>query len=317
MPSYSGVWNLVSVYQAVAQGNWPDPNATFAYVGAGRNSGVDTSAVTKINFDSGGVTSGFATLSAATTYLASFSSATRGFWAGGLNTANVIQYITLADGGSAVDFGDISTTTDYEQCGLSNSTRGVISGLKNTNAPVNVIEYITMSSASNSSDFGDLTVTRGSMGAAASTTRGLFSGGRNFGVYYGTTDYITIATTGNATNFGSLTVSRQATAGSSNSTRALLSGGFDNNYLNVIDYYTIATTGGATDFGDLISGVAYPASAANTVRSLTMGGSGNHSTGSNVIQYVTLATTGNATDFGDLSAPIFGAAACSSAHGGL
>jgi hypothetical protein len=28
MPSYSGVWTMPAVYQAVAQGNWPSPPLT-------------------------------------------------------------------------------------------------------------------------------------------------------------------------------------------------------------------------------------------------------------------------------------------------
>ena len=35
MPSYSGVWNLVQVYQAVAQGIWTNPATPIGLFGGG------------------------------------------------------------------------------------------------------------------------------------------------------------------------------------------------------------------------------------------------------------------------------------------
>jgi len=35
------------------------------------------------------------------------------------------------------------------------------------------------------------------------------------------------------------------------------------------------------------------------------------------MDYVTIASTGNAIDFGDFTTAVFGATACSNAHGGL
>ena len=137
-------------------------------------------------------------------FLASCSSPTRGVWAGGnpSGAANVIDYVTIASTGDAIDFGDLYQAGDSIS-GCASSTRGVFGG--NNNA-ANVIQYITIATTGNSLDFGDLLTDKG-LGcfSCSSNTRGLFAGGTS---QNNIIEYVTIANTGNATDFGDLTVGR-------------------------------------------------------------------------------------------------------------
>jgi large repetitive protein len=61
-------------------------------------------------------------------------SSTRGVWAGGYttggNATNVIQYVTIATNGNALDFGDLIANA-WGPAGLSNSTRAIFAGGEN------------------------------------------------------------------------------------------------------------------------------------------------------------------------------------------
>ena len=152
----------------------------------------------------------FGNLITATRDLGSFSSSTRGVFAGGQkgsdsSATNVIQYITIASTGNASDFGDLTTATYSGIGGCSSATRGLIGG-GYTSSEVNTIEYVTIASTGNATDFGDLTVARYFLGATSNPTRGLFAGGYGSGLQRNTLDFVTIASTGNASDFGDLTV---------------------------------------------------------------------------------------------------------------
>jgi hypothetical protein len=55
MPSYSGVWNLAAVYQAVTQGNWPLPPlvGNIGLFGGG-NTGTNTNVIQYVTITSTG-----------------------------------------------------------------------------------------------------------------------------------------------------------------------------------------------------------------------------------------------------------------------
>ena len=130
------------------------------------------------------------------------SSSTRGVFLGGgtPSKSNVIQYITIAAEGNAVDFGDLSYTADAQIEGVCitdswNCLLVVILVQKL------IIYYITISTLGNAQDFGDLTLARGTAGSGSNATRGVFAGGEpNTNII----DFITIASTGNAQDFGDL-----------------------------------------------------------------------------------------------------------------
>ena len=70
----------------------------------------------------------------------------------------MIQYVTIATFGNAIEFGDL-TVTRGRAGGASNSIRGVWAGGYQNPGSVsqNTIDYITLATAGNAQDFGDLT----------------------------------------------------------------------------------------------------------------------------------------------------------------
>ena len=166
----------------------------------------------------------------------------RNYGTGGSNY-NIIDYVTIASPGNAIDFGDL-TTSRLGTSGVSDGTYGVWAGGQGASDET-TMDYVTVATTGNAQDFGDLTVARYEHGAASDSTRGVWAGGQGSGVSQNVIDYATIASPGNATDFGDLSTSGKTT-GASNGTRAV----FYHSYATTIDYVTIQTTGNAADFGD-------------------------------------------------------------------
>ena len=213
---------------------------------------------------------------------------------GGSGQTNIMDYITIATTGNAIDYGDL-TVTNQSGAGVSSETRGVIA-IGDSGGSVNTIDYITLASLGNSTDFGDTTQARNSMGGVSNLTRGVFAGGHG-GSKQNTIDYITIATIGNATDFGDLTASRYELAGVASSTRGVFSSG--NGDTRTIDYITIATAGNASDFGDNLGYRFGQVGVSNLTRGCFGGGYVGGNTAQ--IEYITIASTGNSTNFGNLT----------------
>ena len=89
----------------------------------------------------------------------------RGIFGGGRtpyvspNLVNIIDYMTIATLGNALDFGDLYQNTS-EFGGCASSTRGVFMGGTIATSPfrINTIEFVTIAQTGNSVDFGDLTL---------------------------------------------------------------------------------------------------------------------------------------------------------------
>ena len=249
------------------------------------------------------------------------------FMGGNLQPAvsNVMEQIVISAGGTATDFGDLTTANSGPQA-ISNAHGGLNDGYQGTRIPVvgastralmgagatggsdtigNFIEYINIATAGdNAADFGDLSVSRRHVNACASTTRGLFGGGATPSIV-DTIDYVTIATIGNATDFGNLIQAKQETGSASNATRGIWFGGFAGGGspyagVNEMDYVTIASAGNATDFGNL-SGTRRNAKGAMASPTRGVTGGGTNGGELDIIEYVTIASTGDVTDFGDLT----------------
>lgn len=222
----------------------------------------------------------------------------RGLFGGGDVSAivqNVIDYITIATTGNALDFGDLYAGRGPGGC--ASSTRGLFFG---GYAPTNTnnIFYVTISSTGNGFDFGDMTIARTYPTGLSNSTRGIIGAGYNSNQ---TIDFVTISTLGNATSFGSLTTPRGGGAGGCTSpVRGIFSGGYTPSYINNIDYITIASSGNAQDFGDLTVSRASIAGCSNSIRGLFAGGK-DSSSWYNTIDYITIASIGDAIDFGDLT----------------
>ena len=69
---------------------------------------------------------------------------------------NILDYITSATGGNAVDFGDLIGGSKKMCACMNSSTRGIFAGGNPGPASTNVIDYITISTTGNSEDFGDI-----------------------------------------------------------------------------------------------------------------------------------------------------------------
>jgi hypothetical protein len=217
---------------------------------------------------------------------------------------NTINSLNMANGGTAIDFGN-STITARQQGSCASSIRALRAG-GYVSAFSDVIDFVTISSTGDATDFGNLTQARGGyLGSISNNTRGLFAGGYKDGpaTRYNIIDYVTISSTGGAVDFGDLTTGRSAPGnGVASPVRGVFFGGYNPTQLSSIDFVTIATTGSAQNFGECTSTVRSGAGASNATRGLYMGGQRSPLTHTNVIEFITIATTGNATDFGDLNA---------------
>ena len=210
---------------------------------------------------------------------------------------NIIDYITIATTGNALDFGDL-TTARATTASLASSTRGVLAGGFSQPANYNIIDYVTISSTGNSQDFGDLKDgVNVHFSGCSSSTRGLFGGG--WATEKNIIDYITIASTGDSVDFGDLTAARFEPGALSSSTRGVFAGGskLSAGAFNTIDYVTISSTGNAVDFGDL-SFTSLTTGLSNSTRGLFATATG---ASVNTIEFIIIASLGNAQDFGDQS----------------
>jgi len=222
---------------------------------------------------------------------------------------NIIDYITIATAGNAIDFGDLTETRGVGAGGASR-TRGLFCGgqIKPAAAKTsNVVDYITISSTGNAADFGDLTV-KGSAGIAGmSNQTRMVCAGRNtqdpaFGVDVNTIDYATIASTGNFVDFGDMVDATGGSApiygvsGSGNGVRGIISGGDEGPaYDPTIKFITMATLGNSQDFGEQTQSTSGTGSCSSSTRTLISSGATPGI--KNLIDMVTIATTGNAVDF--------------------
>jgi hypothetical protein len=194
------------------------------------------------------------------------SNQTRGIFTGGygnpgpFGNTNIIQYITIAQTGNGLDFGDLAYGTT-NVASFASSVRGIVGGGANPSFH-NIINYITISTTGNAEDFGDLTSAKRTLVGASNSTRGLFAGGQptspnSDANSTNVIEFVTIASTGNAQDFGDLTQGatngkRNLMSGATNSTRCVWPGGKDGSgdADNAMEFVTIQTTGNAIDFGD-------------------------------------------------------------------
>jgi len=158
-------------------------------------------------------------------YNASAASTTRGMIFGGQTSnnvnsrINVVEYVTIANTGNAVDFGDMNVKRGSPG-GLSSNTRALVGGGRDeSNTQTLTIDYFTIASTGNASDFGDLNNDGTARNDGTSNgIKGVFGIGSfsATGTSY-TYDTVTIATTGNATDFGNPAENKGAKAATSGS----------------------------------------------------------------------------------------------------
>jgi len=280
-----------------------------------------TNVIDHFNVDSTGNSTTFGDLTQKRYGTAGCSSRVRGLFAGGrtdpspTDRFDIIDYITIASTGNAIDFGNLDTQQNGPTA-FSNSTRGVFAGGYNPTF-TNKIQYVTIESTGDAIDFGDLSDTRYGCGGVSNGTRGIIGGGQNPDGVINTIEFITISTQGDAADFGDLTQARRlfGNDAASNAVRGIFAGGVTPTNANTIDYITIATLGNAVDFGDLIEVNNSKSGCASPTRAVFSGGQVPATT--NSIEYVQIMTTGNAIDFGDLTLAKEAGSSLSNGHGGL
>ena len=217
---------------------------------------------------------------------------------------NVMDVITIATTGDAVDFGDDHKIRQENYASFSSSTRGINAGGYNP-AAFSDIHYFTFASQGGMNDFGDLKTAVYASAGCGNNIRGL-SGGGNTGSpsFEAGIEFVTIATTGDATDFGNLIEgNRSLGSGIASPTRGVWHGGNTSdpsgNEIKTIQFVTIPTLGDATDFGDMTTARNSHSCCSNSTRGLIV--SGQNPSNLDSIEYITIATEGNGTDFGDIS----------------
>ena len=113
----------------------------------------------------------FGDLTRSGVHCVAYSNPTRGVFHSGYqypaspNFMNIIDYVTIATQGNAIDFGD-SLTGGYG-CGGASRTRGVSGGGYFANAPTgesggftNIIDFVEIATTGNAQDFGDLSAAK-------------------------------------------------------------------------------------------------------------------------------------------------------------
>ena len=160
----------------------------------------------------------------------------------------MIDYVTIAQTGNAIDFGDL-VHTGFPGASMNNTTRGIIARQNGPVGPNAVMDTIIMRTLGNATDFGDCLSGTGSnvTGGVCNATRGILAGGYLHNII----QFITMATTGDATDFGDLLTAANNMRGASSKTRGIFAGASTPSNSNVIESLQIATTGNSVDFGDM------------------------------------------------------------------
>ena len=243
---------------------------TRGFVYGGRYPGSPTAfnnAIEFITMSTLGNGTDFGDLTQGVQHPSGVSDKTRGVKMGGTITAgpapymaqgtNIIDFVTMASQGNAVDFGDTYNSDKYGFNGAcSDRTRGVRFG-GGSPAPfnTNIIDFITIQSTGNSLDFGDMTSNTTYNCAAANSVRGLSAGdGVNSDAAI---DAVTISTTGNAVDFGDMNTNKNARQACSSPLKMAIMGGGGPSYVSNCEYVNINTFGNGVEFGNASAAWGY------------------------------------------------------------
>ena len=166
-----------------------------------------------------------------------------------VETVNIIDYVTIAQTGNAVDFGDMSAAKNG--AGLAGSpTRAILAGgdLQSNGTVTNVIEFLTMSTLGNTADFGDL-IAASNGHCVSNAIQCVIMANASASTLI---QSLLVATLGNSTDFGDFTTAtRNIIFVCNDPTRGIFGVLDDNTSTNVIEYISMSTGGNAADFGDL------------------------------------------------------------------
>ena len=181
----------------------------------------------------------------------------------GDSTPRILNYVTIASTGVGVDYGDLSTDSQY-MATFASSTRGFWAGgnQPSPNTALNTIDFSIISTLGNTTDFGDLATGCYIPAATSNSTRAVIALGQKGPASNGTgspfsntniIEYLTMATKGNSIDFGDTTVDINSSQAASSPTRFSIYSGTGG---AVLKWYAanFATTGNVVEFGDTVSG---------------------------------------------------------------
>ena len=217
-----------------------------------------TSTMTSFTFASqGNFTHNGQDLGAGRRFVTGIAGGDRAIFMGGSEPSrvNTMEYISISDFGSAVDFGDLVESKDFGGGGAwSNGIiGGAMGGYKSDGSNSTIIEYVTISTLGNAATFGDLFESKHNIASASNAIRAIGAGGSPSTV--DTIQFITMSTHGNSKDFGSLTDGTTSMNACASPTRIVWGGGnIGPAKTNKMEYVQIMSTGDAIDFGDLSQG---------------------------------------------------------------
>ena len=196
-------------------------------------------------------------LTAGRRFVTGMAGGNRGIFMGGSEPTRVnnIDYISISNFSSAVDFGDLVEAKDMGGGGAwSNGIiGGGMGGYKSDGNNSTIIESITISTTGNASTFGDLFESRHNIASASNSVRAIGAGGSPSTV--DTIQFITMSTFGNSLDFGNLTDGTTSMNACASKQRIVWGGGnIGPAKTNKMEYVQIMTKGDAVDFGDLSQG---------------------------------------------------------------
>jgi len=139
----------------------------------------------------------------------------RGLFGGSDPELNTIDYITIANTGNAVDFGDLVTTNRSGTGGITSSTRSVHVGGVDPDGEATTTQFLTIASQGNAIDYGDLTRAQQNAAGLSNSVRGICAGGETPSSS-NVIDFFTISVGGTAVDFGDLSASGPMGGGTSN-----------------------------------------------------------------------------------------------------
>tara|TARA_Y100001937_G_scaffold70312_1_gene95712 strand:+ start:1 stop:1008 length:1008 start_codon:yes stop_codon:yes gene_type:complete len=323
MEFYNGnVWRQFT-YIADIQNSPSNRGRMITMGGRTPSSPYSISDMQSIQINTRGISKYFGVLTQSRSHNTALANEIRGMCVGGFAPeTDIIDYVTMASEGDAIDFGNL-TSSKYGGGGAASSTRGLFCGGYDSPGNTNDIDFFEIMTLGNALDFGDLTRARRYGTSVASPTRVVTTGGT--GDSYTTTqagarmtDIFTISSKGNAVDFAPLSADAQQMSGFANSTRGifLMQASADR---NKIDHLNLVSGGEGIQHGELTHLTsAQQAGGCNHVRGLFAGGFNTPGTSStNHIDMVEIQTSGSAQDFGDLAVKISCSHGCSDSHGGL
>jgi hypothetical protein len=215
---------------------------------------------------------------------------------------NTMDYFSIAQGGSAVDFGDLVAITKNSG-DTGDGYRGVSMGGKQGAAPgtaVNSMQYFNLLTPGNALTWSGVLQSAKAWGSASSNGhRAIFVGGTppNWATNETQLDLFSMTSQANAVDYGEGTSGRTFASSCSDGARCLSADDYGNgSFKKTIDYFSFTThSGTASDFGDLRNTLYEGCMTSNLNRAVHWNGSPARS----YIDYMTISTPGNALDFGE------------------